>query len=222
MIKLFTSPTPNGHKISCALEHMQIPYEFEIINLRDGEQFSKEFSKISPNHKIPAIIDTSNNISLSESGAILVYLAEKSGLLYEEKNKYEILQWLMFQMGHIGPMMGQSNVFYRYLDEKLDIAINRYHKECRRLFEVMDNHLSNNEFLANKFSIADIANWCWVRTYKWSGIDFTGLDNLDRWMKHIYSIDGMKEGLDIPISQEDTKKYYASKLGQTGNNIVIK
>ena len=124
MIKLFTSPTPNGHKISCALEHMQIPYEFEIINLRDGEQFSKEFSKISPNHKIPAIIDTSNNISLSESGAILVYLAEKSGLLYEEKNKYEILQWLMFQMGHIGPMMGQSNVFYRYLDEKLDIAIN--------------------------------------------------------------------------------------------------
>ena len=222
MIKLFTSPTPNGHKISCALEHMQIPYEFEIINLRDGEQFSKEFSKISPNHKIPAIIDTSNNISLSESGAILIYLAEKSGLLYEEKNKYEILQWLMFQMGHIGPMMGQSNVFYRYLDEKLDIAINRYHKECRRLFEVMDNHLSNNEFLANKFSIADIANWCWVRTYKWSGIDFTGLDNLDRWMKHIYSIDGMKEGLDIPISQEDTKKYYASKLGQTGNNIVIK
>ena len=222
MIKLFTSPTPNGHKISCALEHMQIPYEFEIINLRDGEQFSKEFSKISPNHKIPAIIDTSNNISLSESGAILIYLAEKSGLLYEEKNKYEILQWLMFQMGHIGPMMGQSNVFYRYLDEKLDIAINRYHKECRRLFEVMDNHLSNNEFLANKFSIADIANWCWVRTYKWSGIDFTGLDNLYRWMKHIYSIDGMKEGLDIPISQEDTKKYYASKLGQTGNNIVIK
>ena len=222
MIKLFTSPTPNGHKISCALEHMHIPYEFEIINLRDGEQFSKEFSKISPNHKIPAIIDTSNNISLSESGAILVYLAEKSGLLYEEKNKYEILQWLMFQMGHIGPMMGQSNVFYRYLDEKIDTAINRYHKECRRLFEVMDNHLSNNEFLAHKFSIADIANWCWVRTYKWSGIDFTGLDNLDRWMKHIYSIDGMKEGLDIPISQEDTKKYYASKLGQTGNNIVIK
>ncbi len=222
MIKLFTSPTPNGHKISCALEHMHIPYEFEIINLRDGEQFSKEFSKISPNHKIPAIMDTSNNISLSESGAILVYLAEKSGLLYEEKNKYEILQWLMFQMGHIGPMMGQSNVFYRYLDEKIDTAINRYHKECRRLFEVMDNHLSNNEFLAHKFSIADIANWCWVRTYKWSGIDFTGLDNLDRWMKHIYSIDGMKEGLDIPISQEDTKKYYASKLGQTGNNIVIK
>jgi len=222
MIKLFTSPTPNGHKISCALEHMQIPYEFEIINLRDGEQFSKEFSKISPNHKIPAIIDSSNNLSLSESGAILIYLAEKSGLLYDKKDKFEILQWLMFQMGHIGPMMGQSNVFYRYLDEKIDIAINRYHKECRRLFEVMDNHLTKNEFLANKFSIADIANWCWVRTYRWSGIDFTGLDNLDRWMKHIYSIEGMKEGLDIPISQEDTKKYYASKLGQTGNNIVIK
>ena len=222
MIEFYTSPTPNGHKISCALEHMEIPYKTITINLREHEQFTKEFSILNPNHKIPAILDTANNLKLAESGAILIYLAEKSGQLYPENNKYEILQWLMFQMAHIGPMMGQANVFYRYLDEKVDIAISRYHKECRRLFEVLDNHLSKNEFLADKFSIADIANWCWVRTYKWSGIDFTDLNNLSRWMKQIYSIKGMSEGLDVPISQEDLKKYYESKIGRGGNNIVIK
>ena len=222
MIEFYTSPTPNGHKISCALEHMEIPYKTITINLREHEQFTKEFSILNPNHKIPAILDTANNLKLAESGAILIYLAEKSGQLYPENNKYEILQWLMFQMAHIGPMMGQANVFYRYLDEKVDIAISRYHKECRRLFEVLDNHLSKNEFLADKFSIADIANWCWVRTYKWSGIDFTDLNNLSRWMKQIYSIKGMSEGLDVPISQEDLKKYYESKIGRGGNYIVIK
>jgi len=222
MIEFYTSPTPNGHKISCALEHMEIPYKTITINLREHEQFTKEFSILNPNHKIPAILDTANNRKLAESGAILIYLAEKSGQLYPENNKYEILQWLMFQMAHIGPMMGQANVFYRYLDEKVDIAISRYHKECRRLFEVLDNHLSTNEFLADKFSIADIANWCWVRTYKWSGIDFTDLNHLSRWMKQIYSIKGMSEGLDVPISQEDLKKYYESKIGRSGNNIVIK
>ena len=222
MIEFYTSPTPNGHKISCALEHMEIPYKTITINLREHEQFTKKFSVLNPNHKIPAILDTANNLKLAESGAILIYLAEKSGQLYPENNKYEILQWLMFQMAHIGPMMGQANVFYRYLDEKVDIAISRYHKECRRLFEVLDNHLSTNEFLADKFSIADIANWCWVRTYKWSGIDFTDLNHLSRWMKQIYSIKGMSEGLDVPISQEDLKKYYESKIGRGGNNIVIK
>ena len=222
MIEFYTSPTPNGHKISCALEHMEIPYKTITINLREHEQFTKEFSMLNPNHKIPAILDTANNLKLAESGAILIYLAEKSGQLYPENNKYEILQWLMFQMAHIGPMMGQANVFYRYLDEKVDIAISRYHKECRRLFEVLDNHLSKNEFLTDEFSIADIANWCWVRTYKWSGIDFNGLNHLSRWMKHIYSIKGMSKGLDVPISQEDLKKYYASKIGRGGNNIVIK
>ena len=222
MIEFYTSPTPNGHKISCALEHMQIPYKTITINLREHEQFTKKFSVLNPNHKIPAILDTANNLKLAESGAILIYLAEKSGQLYPEKNKYEILQWLMFQMAHIGPMMGQANVFYRYLDEKVDIAISRYHKECRRLFEVLDNHLSKNEFLTDEFSIADIANWCWVRTYKWSGIDFTELNHLSRWMKQIYSIKGMSEGLDVPISQDDLKKYYESKIGRGGNNIVIK
>ena len=186
MIEFYTSPTPNGHKISCALEHMEIPYKTITINLREHEQFTKEFSILNPNHKIPAILDTANNLKLAESGAILIYLAEKSGQLYPENNKYEILQWLMFQMAHIGPMMGQANVFYRYLDEKVDIAISRYHKECRRLFEVLDNHLSKNEFLTDEFSIADIANWCWVRTYKWSGIDFNDLNHLSRWMKHIF------------------------------------
>ena len=119
-------------------------------------------------------------------------------------------------------MMGQANVFYRYLDDKIDIAINRYHKECRRLFEVLDNHLKDNQFLVNDFSIADIANWCWIRTYKWSGINFENLPHLERWMKEIYSIKGMSEGLDVPLSQEELKKYYQSKIAQSGNNIVIK
>ena len=222
MIELYTSPTPNGHKISCALEHLEIPYKFKVVNLREGQQFTQEFSRISPNHKIPAIIDTQNNSTLSESGAILIYLAEKRKKLLPKNDRYHIIQWLMFQMAHIGPMMGQANVFYRYLDKKIDIAINRYHKECRRLFEVLNNHLETNEYLVNDFSIADIANWCWIRTHKWSGIDISGLTHLQRWLKNIYSIKGMTEGLDIPITQEEMKRYYQSKLSQSGNNIVIK
>jgi len=224
MIELYTAPTPNGHKVSCTLEALEMDYKAILVNLSEGEQKKPDFLKISPNGRIPAIIDTSNNLSIFESGAIMIYLADKANNLIstDPQKRAKVLEWLMFQMAHIGPMMGQANVFYRYLDEKLDTAISRYHKECRRLFEVMDNHLSENEFLTEEFSIADIANWCWIRTYKWSGIDFTGLDHLSRWMKQIYSIEGMKEGLDVPISQEDLKKYYESKIGRGGNNIVIK
>ena len=224
MIDLYTSPTPNGHKISCALEAMDLDYNAILVNLMEGDQHKPDFLEISPNGKIPAIIDQENGFKLAESGAILIYLADKTGLLLstDKEKRARTIEWLMFQMGHIGPMMGQANVFFRYFPEKLQPAIDRYQNECRRLFEVLDTNLENSEWVAGEYSIADIANWCWVRTYKWSGIDFAGLDNLDRWMKNIYSIDGMKEGLDIPISQEDTKKYYASKLGQTGNNIVIK
>ena len=218
MIELYTSPTPNGHKY-----HVLWSTWKYLINLklkREGQQFTQEFSRISShnssNNRYP------NNSTLSESGAILIYLAEKRKKLLPKNDRYHIIQWLMFQMAHIGPMMGQANVFYRYLDEKIDIAINRYHKECRRLFEVLNNHLETNEYLVNDFSIADIANWCWIRTHKWSGIDISGLTHLQRWLKNIYSIKGMTEGLDIPITQEEMKRYYQSKLSQSGNNIVIK
>ena len=206
MIEFYTSPTPNGHKISCALEHMKIPYKTITINLREHEQFSKEFTKLNPNHKIPAILDTSNNLKLAESGAILIYLAEKSGLLYPEKNKYEILQWLMFQMAHIGPMMGQANVFYRYFPEKIQPAIDRYQNESRRLFEVLDKHLIKNEWLAGEYSIADIANWCWVRTHNWSGVSLDGLDNLERWKNAMYEQPGMKKGIKVPLPVENLLK----------------
>ena len=192
MINLYTSPTPNGHKISCALEAMDLNYNAITVNLMEGEQHKPEFLKISPNGKIPAIIDQENDFKLAESGAILIYLADKTGLLLptDHKKRLRTIEWLMFQMGHIGPMMGQANVFFRYFPEKLQPAIDRYQNESRRLFEVLDNNLKNNEWIAGEYSIADIANWCWSRTHKWSGVSIDGLDNLDRWKNAMYDQPG--------------------------------
>ena len=168
MINLYTSPTPNGHKISCTLEALEIPYKTHAINLMEGEQLSKKFLQISPNGRIPAIVDSENNLSIFESGAILIYLADKKGELIptSTKERSNVIQWLMFQMSGIGPMMGQANVFFRYMPEKIPTAIDRYQNECRRLFKVLDKQLSKQDWIAGDYSIADIANWCWVRTYK--------------------------------------------------------
>ena len=148
MIELYTAPTPNGHKVSCTLEAMNLEYEAHLVNLSEGEQHKPEFLKISPNGRIPAIIDKSNNnLHMFESGAIMIYLSEKTGLLMskESNKKAKTLEWLMFQMGGVGPMMGQANVFFRYFPEKIQPAIDRYQNETRRLFEVLDKHLSKNE-----------------------------------------------------------------------------
>ena len=144
MIKLYTAPTPNGHKISCLLEALQMDYEAILVNLSEGEQFKPDFLKISPNGKIPAIVDTENDLSIFESGAIMIYLADKAGKLIPQDTakRYKVMEWLMFQMGGIGPMMGQANVFYRYFPEKLQPAIDRYQNEGRRLFEVLDKPVS--------------------------------------------------------------------------------
>ena len=152
MIDLYTSPTPNGHKISCALEAMGLDYNAILVNLMEGEQHKPDFLEISPNGKIPAIIDQENGFKLAESGAILIYLADKTGLLLptDKEKRARTIEWLMFQMGHIGPMMGQANVFFRYFPEKLQPAIDRYQNECRRLFEVLDNNLKNNEWSADE------------------------------------------------------------------------
>ena len=186
MIELYTSPTPNGYKISVALEELDIPYKVHVVNLQSGDQKKPKFLELNPNGRIPVIVDTDNdNLSIMESGAQLIYLAEKAGKLLptETKARSKVMQWLMFQMGGIGPMMGQANVFYRYWPgEKIQPAIDRYQNEGRRLFEVMETRLKDNEYLADDFSIADIANWCWVRIYKWSGINIDGLDGLQRWM----------------------------------------
>ena len=216
MIKLYTAPTPNGHKISCLLEALQMDYEAILVNLSEGEQFKPDFLKISPNGRIPAIVDTENDLSIFESGAIMIYLADKAGKLIPQDTakRYKVMEWLMFQMGGIGPMMGQANVFYRYFPEKLQPAIDRYQNEGRRLFEVLDKQLNDNEWLAGDYSIADIANWCWVRTHKWSGISTDGLENLERWKNAMYEQPGMQAGIKVPVkvenllkSEKDTKAF---------------
>ena len=225
MINLYTSPTPNGHKISCALEALEIPYKTHAINLMEGEQLTKNFLQISPNGRIPAIVDSENNLSIFESGAILIYLADKKGELIptSTKERSNVIQWLMFQMSGIGPMMGQANVFFRYMPEKIPTAIDRYQNECRRLFKVLDKQLSKQDWIAGDYSIADIANWCWVRTYKWSGVNVEGLDNLMSWSKRMYEQPGMLKGIEVPFKVENLlKKENAEKFIKESNKIIQK
>jgi GST-like protein len=201
MIELYTAPTPNGYKASIALEEMEIPYNVHTINLMEGDQKKPEFLKICPNGRIPAMVDTAEDLAVFESGAIMIYLAEQSGkfLPSDVKGRSRVIQWLMFQMGGVGPMMGQANVFFRYFPEKLQPAIDRYQNEGRRLFEVLDTHLADNEYLAGEYSIADMANWAWVRTHKWSGISIEGLTHLSRWMGAIAERPGAQRGVKVPI-----------------------
>lgn len=202
MIDLYTAPTPNGYKASIALEEMELPYEVHTIDLGAGQQKTPEFLRICPNGRIPAIVDRDeDDFAVFESGAIMVYLAEKSGrfLPTDVRGRSRVLQWLMFQMGGIGPMMGQANVFYRYFPEKIQPAIDRYQSEGRRLFEVLDSRLGESEFLAGDYSIADMANWAWVRTHRWSGISIEGLDNLSRWMGAISGRPRARAGVKVPV-----------------------
>jgi len=220
MIELYTAPTPNGHKASCTLEALGLDYTTKFVNISDGEQKKPEFLAINPNGRIPAIIDRgADDFAVFESGAIMIYLAEKTGKLLptDAKGRSKVIQWLMFQMGGTGPMMGQANVFYRYFPEKIQPAIDRYQNECRRLFEVLDNHLADNEWLADDYSIADIANWCWARTYKWSGVSIDGLDNFSRWLDVMKDQPGMSKGIEVPFSlgnlledEEEQEKFKAS------------
>ena len=227
MIDFYTAPTPNGHKVSCTLEAMELEYETHVVNLMENEQKKPEFLAISPNGRIPAIVDRdANNLPIFESGAIMIYLAEKTGKLMPKdlNEKAKVLEWVMFQMGGVGPMMGQANVFFRYFPEKIQPAIDRYQNEGRRLFEVLDTHLAKQDWLAKDYSIADIANWCWVRTYKWSGISIEGFNNLERWMKAMYDQPGMSKGLEVPIKMErlldDDKK--AKEFAKNAEKMVKK
>ena len=208
MIHLYTSPTPNGHKVSCLLEALKIPYEVHSVNLGNGDQHKPDFLQISPNGRIPAIVDTDNDLSIFESGAIMLYLADKTGELIpkDEVGRAKVTEWLMFQMGGIGPMMGQANVFFRYFPEKFQPVIDRYQNESRRLFEVLDKQLSKNEWVAGEYSIADIANWCWVRTHNWSGVSTEGLEHLDSWKNKMYEQPGMLKGIKVPFDRESILK----------------
>jgi GST-like protein len=201
MIDLYTAATPNGWKASVALEEMGLEYTAHAVNLMKGEQKTPEFLAMNPNGRIPVIVDReADNHVVFESGAIMVYLAEKTGLFLpsDAKRKSQVMQWVMFQMGGIGPMMGQANVFHRYLEEKIPVAIARYQNEVRRLFTVLDSRLENREYLVDDYSIADMANWCWVRTYEWSGVSIDGLDNLIRWKNSIEARPAARRGVEVP------------------------
>ena len=209
MIDFYTSPTPNGHKVSCTLEAMELEYETHVVNLMENEQKKPEFLAISPNGRIPAIVDRdADNLPIFESGAIMIYLAEKTGKLMptDLNERAKVLEWLMFQMGGIGPMMGQANVFFRYFPEKIQPAIDRYQNEGRRLFEVLNTHLAKQDWLAKDYSIADIANWCWVRTHNWSGVSIDGLTHLEDWKNRMYEQPGMIKGTKVPVDRESILK----------------
>jgi len=206
MIDLYTAATPNGHKASVTLEELGLPYAVHPIDLSAGEQKQDWYLKINPNGRIPAIVDRSEDgFVVFESGAIMVYLAEKTGQLLptDPKGRSVTLQWLMFQMGGVGPMMGQANVFYRYWEEKFPAVIARYQNESRRLFEVLDARLGESPWLAGgDYTIADIANWCWVRTHEWSGVSVDGLDNLQRWISEIRARPAAQRGIYVPRREE--------------------
>jgi glutathione S-transferase len=202
MIDLYTAPTPNGWKASVTLEELGLPYEARMVNLLANEQKEDWYLKLNPNGRIPAIVDRDNDdFTVFESGAIMIYLAEKTGRLIptDANGRSRVIQWLMFQMGGIGPMMGQANVFFRYFPEKIQPVIDRYQNESRRLFEVLDRRLGESEWLADDYSISDIANWCWVRTYRWSGVSMDGLDNLRRWMDAMKERPACQRGIEVPM-----------------------
>ena len=214
MIELFTAATPNGVKISIALEELGVEYTVRKINFNIAEQKEDWFLKISPNGRIPAIIDHDNNgLSVFESGAILLYLADKYKKLIPQDavGRVKCIEWLMFQMAGIGPMQGQANVFGRYFDEKIPSAISRYRNECRRLYSVLDNHLNGREWICDEYSIADIANWSWVRIYKWSEVDISGLDNLRLWMDRMKARPACIKGVAIPPRAEESAQVKSAK-----------
>lgn len=201
MIELFTASTPNGYKASVTLEEVGLPYTFRKLDFGKLEQKEDWFVKINPNGRIPAIIDhDAGDFPIFESGAIMMYLAEKTGKLMpaDIKGRSLVVQWLMWQMGGLGPMMGQANVFYRYFPEKLPSAIERYQREVRRLFEVLDTRLADHQYLAGDYSIADIASFCWVRGHKWSGVELDGLPHLQRWKDEIAARPAVQKGLTVP------------------------
>ena len=220
MIDLYTAATPNGFKVSIALEELGLPYKVIPLDFSTMEQKKPEFLAINPNGRIPAIVDRDNgDFAVFESGAILLYLAEKTGQLLpaDSKGRSQVIQWLMFQMGGVGPMQGQANVFFRYYPEKLQGPIDRYQHETRRLYEVLERRLGEAEFLAGDYSIADIATFPWVRIHDWAGVSIEGLDNLQRWIGRIEARAAVQLGLRVPGPNKDEEN-----LVKTAQNMLTR
>jgi len=200
MIDLYTWTTPNGRKVSIALEEMGLPYTVHPIDIGKDEQFAPDFLKISPNNRIPAIVDRESNYSLFESGAILMYLAEKTGKLMPKDlpSRYRVIEWLMWQMGGIGPMLGQAHHFLKYNAGKAPYAEERYGKEAKRLYKVLNTRLEGNEYMAGDYSIADIATWPWISRFEWQQIDLNDYPNVKRWYLEIAKRPAVMKGYQVP------------------------
>ena len=201
-ITLYTAATPNGWKVSIALEEMGLPYNVRVIDFSASEQKADWYQEINPNGRIPTLDD--DGFTIFESGAILVYLAEKTGtfLPRDVQGRSRVMQWLMFQMSGIGPMMGQVNVFARYFPEKIQSVIDRYRRESLRLFGVLDRQLAGSEYVAGDYSIADIALWPWVSGYDYSGLSIEGFDNIQRWLALVGARPAVQAGRDVPIKRD--------------------
>jgi len=202
LLELYTASTPNGWKASVTLEELALPYELHAVNLMANEQKDPRYLKLNPNGRIPTLVD--DGFAIFESGAIMLHLAEQTGQLLpaDARGRSRVIQWLMFQMGGIGPMMGQANVFFRAFPEKIQPAIDRYQHECRRLFEVLDTRLQEAEWLAGDYSIADIANWCWTRIHFWSGVSLDGLEAMQRWHAAMEARPACQRGVEVPHKLE--------------------
>ena len=204
MIKLFSWATPNGRKVSIMLEECGLPYTVHPVDISKGEQFAPDFVAVNPNSKIPAIVDADGPdgepINVFESGAILLYLAAKSGrfLPADERSKFEVLQWLMFQMGGVGPMFGQAHHFLRFAPEPVPYAINRYKTEVARLYAVLNRRLASAEFLAGEYSVADIATFPWVARHEWHGIDLADFPAVKHWFDVISQRPAVQRGMNVP------------------------
>ena len=198
MIELFSADTPNGKKISIMLEEINFEYKLIKVDISKGEQFNPEFIKISPFSKIPVIIDHDNNESIFESGAILIYLAERSEKLYDKKDRLKVNQWLMAQMGYVGPMIGQHHQFHHFNPGKSEFGEERYFKITKKIYQDLNNRLENSKYLAGeKYSIADIATWPWIARHEWHDIGLKNFKSLYRWYLEIASRDAVIKGYDL-------------------------
>ena len=201
MIDLYTWSTPNGRKVSIMLEELGLEYRTHAINITQDEQFAPEFLAISPNNKIPAIVDNDTGLSLMESGAILLYLAERHGrfLPQDHDGRWRTIEWLMWQMGGAGPMLGQAHHFVHFNPDKSEYARTRYRNEATRLYGVLDKRLADNAYMAgNEYTIADVATWPWIARYEWQGVDFSTHSNVLRWYREVASRPAVKRGFVVP------------------------
>ena len=201
MIDLYTWATPNGRKISILLEELGVPYEVHGIDITKGDQYATDFLKLSPNNRIPAIIDRDSGQTLMESGAILMYLASKAGQFFPENDDayWRTMEWLMWQMGGVGPMFGQVHHFVKYNKGKSTYAEERYLAEAKRLYKVLDNRLSGINYLVGEYSIADIATWPWVSRFEWQTIDLNDFPNVKRWYLDIANRPAVQRGYNVPF-----------------------